>query len=130
VEAAINIWIFVCQWRMEYHSEVRRVFEFVFDDTDDPVVSARITAAGVTVFVMAEVEDVGRSLRLIGLHLHSLDGCNAVGVGGLRRLADAVMEVMDYDELIVEGAVRTTGANPGHRPNSLRFTRRSGVAPR
>jgi hypothetical protein len=35
----------------------------------------------------------------------------------------------DYDELIVEGAVRTSGANPGRRPGDLRFTRRLRTPP-
>jgi hypothetical protein len=39
-------------------------------------------------------------------------------------IAQAVMEGMDLDGLIVKGALRSTGANPGHRPRDIRFTRR------
>jgi hypothetical protein len=41
----------------------------------------------------------------------------------MRRVADLVMRELDYDSIIVEGAVRTTGARPGRRPRPLRFGR-------
>jgi hypothetical protein len=75
---------------------------------------------------MAEPDQDGRVLLLRGLHMHAESaGANVVGAANLRVLADMIMERMDYDELIVEGAIRTSGANPGHRPRQLRFTRRS-----
>jgi hypothetical protein len=76
---------------------------------------------------MAELEEHGRTLRLIGLHIQGA-AANAIGVANLRVLADAVMEKMDYDAIEIEGAIRTTGAGPGRRPGCLRFTRRSGSA--
>ena len=66
----------------------------------------------------------GRALVLTKLRIHGEDvRRNMFGYRRLRWLAQAVMEVMDVDELRIEGEVRTTGAGPGHRPRALRFAR-------
>lgn len=78
---------------------------------------------------MAEPEELGRTLVLRRFHMQAQAGANSLGPGNLRLLADLVMERMDYDELVVEGAFRTTGANPGHRPRPRRFARRPVAAP-
>jgi hypothetical protein len=77
-------------------------------------------------WMMAEPAVDGTILVLKGLHMHGDGevGPNAVGPGSLRVLADAVMERMGFDGIVVEGAVRTTGANPDHRPGRVRFARR------
>jgi hypothetical protein len=105
-------------------------FEIIADDTDDPIVTIRVTTPAGELQIMAEVseEDEGRTLKLQGTHLQSAAGPNAFGVGALRLIAEIVMERMDYEQVVVEGAVRTTGARPGHRPKALRFTRRAGAA--
>jgi hypothetical protein len=83
------------------------------------------TPAG-NVVVMAEVDlsPDGKILFARGVHIHSDAGARTIGVANLRVLAAFVLERMNCDEASVEGAVRTTGANPGHRPRVLRFTRR------
>jgi hypothetical protein len=103
------------------------VFDIVGDETDDPVVTAQFETPAGPILAMAEVEDDGRTLRLIGMHLQGA-AANAVGAANLRLLASVVMDRMDYDAIEIEGAVRTTGARPGHRPRPIRFTRRSGPA--
>jgi len=50
-------------------------------------------------------------------------GPNSLGVAGLRDLAHWVMELLDVDELRIEGATRTSGAGPGRRPAPLIFRR-------
>jgi hypothetical protein len=98
-------------------------FDLVDDMTTDPVVTVTVhTPAGV-LKLMAEPERVGRTLVLHGLHLQDLSP-NAIGAANLIVLAHVVMQRMDIDELIVEGGLRTTGANPGRRPRVLRFSRR------
>jgi hypothetical protein len=98
-------------------------FDFVDDLTDDPVVTLRIfTPVGPLTF-MAQPVMVGMVLVLKGLHAQD-SAANAVGPGNLMMIAHAVMEGMDLDGLVIEGAVRSTGANPGHRPRDVRFTRR------
>jgi hypothetical protein len=63
-----------------------------------------------------------RTLILRGLHLEG-KGPAQFGPGNLRKLADAVMEELGCDEIVMEGATRTTGANPGNR-KIYRFQRR------
>ena len=100
-------------------------FDIIAEDTDHPVATVSFITPVGELRIMAELEEQGRTLRLLGLHIQGATA-NAIGTGNLRVLADAVMEKLDYDAVEVEGAVRTTGASPGRRPRCLRFTRRSG----
>jgi hypothetical protein len=102
-------------------------FEVVVEETDHPVATVSFGTPAGEIKIMAELEEQGRTLRLIGLHIQGAVA-NAIGVANLRVLADAVMEKMDYDAIEIEGAVRTTGASPGRRPGRFRFTRRCGPA--
>jgi hypothetical protein len=100
-------------------------FDIIADDTDDPVVTIRVATPAGELQIMAEVLEAndGKTLKLQGVHVHSDAGPNAFGLSALRLIASIVMERMDYGEVIVEGAVRTTGAGPGRRPRALRFSR-------
>lgn len=104
-------------------------FDFVDDVTSDPVVTIAVFTPAGTIKFMAEPAMAGRTLTLHGLHVQDLQS-NAVGAANLMVLADAVMEGMEIDGLVIEGALRTTGANPGRKPRILRFTRRVRSAPR
>jgi hypothetical protein len=95
-----------------------------YDATDHPVVTIRMTTPSGLIEVMAEVAADGRALRLARLHVQSAAEPNEIGYPNWRLVATMVMESMGYDEIIVEGAVRTTGASPGRRPRPIRFTRR------
>jgi hypothetical protein len=101
--------------------------EIILDDdmTDDPVATAEIVTPVGRLMLMAEVSFDDRVLVLAGLHMHGEDvGPNRFGAVNLRRLADAVMERLDCDEIVVAGAIRRTGANPGRLPREIRFKRR------
>ena len=100
-----------------------------YDATDHPVVTVRITTPVGVVELMAEVAELGGSLQLRRLHVQSAIEPNAIGLANWRLIANVVMERMDYDEIIVEGAVRTTGARSGRRPQPIRFARRVRAAP-
>jgi hypothetical protein len=91
--------------------------------TSDPVVTVVVSTPDGTLKFMAEPEAQGSTLVLRGTHAQDAHA-NAVGAGNLLVLAQALMERMGFDGLVVEGAIRTTGANPGRRPRLLRFTRR------
>jgi hypothetical protein len=107
-------------WRPEDLS-----FELEDDGTSDPVLTATVTTPSGLLRIMAEPEIHGTVLVLRGVHAHGEGGGpNAFGPGNLRIHADAVMERMGFDGIVVEGAVRTTGAGPGRRPGRLRFSRR------
>jgi hypothetical protein len=113
-------------WRAEDVS-----FVLLDDETSDSVVTVEITVPGGRLLAMAEPLAMGRTLVLRALHMHGEGiGPNQVGTANLKILAGVIMERMDFDELVVEGADRTTGANPGRRPRPLRFARRAGPEPR
>jgi hypothetical protein len=103
--------------------------DLVADLTEHPVVTANIRTPSGLVSVMAEPEEKGRTLVLKRFDIHSASGRNSVGIGNLRTLAQHVMERMDYDELVIEGSPRTSGARPGRIPGRLRFTRRDVPTP-
>lgn len=81
------------------------------------------TPAGM-VRLLAEIAEAQRTLILSEAHIEGPGG-NALGPANLRLLAELVMEELDYDAIDIQGAPRTTGANPSqdHRPR-FRFTRR------
>lgn len=93
--------------------------------TDHPIVTARITTPAGEMTVMAELEEAGRCLILRNFHIHCENvGPRQFGYTLLRGLVSGVMDTLEkYDEIIVLGAVRTSGAGEGHRPRPVRFTR-------
>jgi hypothetical protein len=103
-------------------------FEIVNDMTDDPVVTVLVmTPAGRLTFTGEPMEQ-GDTLIVRRIHVQDASP-NAIGPANLMVIAQALMEGIGYDGLVVEGAVRTTGANPGHRPRRFRFTRHIRPAP-
>lgn len=101
-------------------------FDLEADSVDHPVATIRIDTPAGRLYGMAECVQVGRSLRLAGLHVHGeRTSANQVGAANLMVLVQAFMETMDVDELVVTTGLRTTGANPGQAPRAVRFARRS-----
>lgn len=100
-------------------------FEIEDDGTDDPVLSVTIITPAGRISAMASTVIMDRLLILHGLQMQGLKA-NAIGASNLRMIAQALMERFDYDGTIIEGAPRTTGANPGDRPRRLRFSRKHG----
>ena len=99
------------------------------DLTDDPVVTAEIKTPDGTIWVMADLSITGDVMTLRQVHIHGHDvGSRGYGARRLLWLVQAVMEAIDVNLTIVEGASRTTGANPGRRPGPIRFQRKT-VAP-
>jgi hypothetical protein len=92
--------------------------------SEGEVATVRVSVGGAALFIVGEIKEDGKRLVVTGVHISSHGmSPNQVGVPNLRQVARAVMEIGSYDEIIVEGAVRTTGAHPGHRPGSIRFSR-------
>jgi hypothetical protein len=74
--------------------------------------------------ILAEVAYDAHVLTLQRVHIEGASA-NVLGSGGLYRLACAVMkELSDVHQIIVLGAIRTSGARPGHRPRPIVFERR------
>jgi hypothetical protein len=57
-----------------------------------------------------------------GCHVQG-SGPNTVSVGGLKALANWVMENFAVEEVRIFGAARTSGARPGPRPHPYIFRR-------
>ncbi|HVB68865.1 MAG TPA: hypothetical protein VNE67_13525 [Acetobacteraceae bacterium] len=72
--------------------------------------------------VLGTVRIAGRTARILALHVQGA-GPGSLGISGLRGLAGWAMEVLDVDELRIEGAARTSGAGPGRTPGTLVFRR-------
>jgi hypothetical protein len=103
-------------------------FEIINDMTDDPVVTVLVqTPIGQLTFTAEPVED-GNVLVARGTHVQD-PSANAVGAANLMVIAQAAMKEMGYDGIVIEGALRTTGASPGRRPDILRFSRHVRPAP-
>jgi hypothetical protein len=103
-------------------------FEIIDDLTSDPVVTVVVSTPDGVLRFMAEPEISGSTLILRGVHVQDA-WANAVGAANLKVLARSVMERMDLNGLVIEGALRTTGASPGRRPDILRFSRHVRPAP-
>jgi hypothetical protein len=98
-------------------------FDIIYDETDHPVVTLRVLTPAGPLRFMAEPVMQDMTMLLKGLHAQDLKP-NAVGMGKLMVIAREVMERMDFDGLVIKGAVRSTGTYPGHRPRDIRFSRR------
>jgi hypothetical protein len=103
---------------------------FLDEMCEGSVVAIQADIDGVTIKILGEVVDGTDPMVVMGVHVSSSGvAANEIGMANLYTLAQRVMEVGDYDEIVVEGAVRTTGANPGHKPRPFRFTRNRDPAP-
>jgi hypothetical protein len=100
-------------------------FTFLDDLVAHPLVAIAIETPAGELRVMAVVEETARIMTLRGLHMHGeqVGTKNGVGPANLKLLARIVMEGLDLDGLVVEGARRTTGAGPGRIPRRIRFAR-------
>ena len=99
------------------------------DVSEGDLLTLRVATPVGWIEIMGDIDIIGRCLLVTGAHIQSEHGANLVGVTNLRVVAQAILERMDCDEARIEGATRTTGASPGHRPRDIRFTRRAGATP-
>lgn len=101
-------------------------------ESDGDTVTVDIGTEAGSLRILADVSVVGRTAYADSLHIQGNDlGKNAFGWASLRALGLAVLDWLgdDYDELVIKGAIRTSGANPGRRPGNLRFARRLRAPP-
>jgi hypothetical protein len=88
----------------------------------DIVTLEAATPAGLVV-MMGEPEDVGRTLVVRGVHIHS-EPLHQVGTANLGVIAQALMQRYDYDEIVIKGARRESGLRAGQFPREIRYRRR------
>ena len=112
-----------CMWAVD-----QITFE-IDAETDGSIAVVDVSTPAGLIKICAELHVSGRTLQVTGLHVQSELGPNAIGLNALRVIAAAAMERMDFDAIEIEGAPRTTGANPGRRSKPLRFTRARRVTP-
>lgn len=96
-------------------------------ESSGDIITIRLATPAGIIDLMGLVELDGRVMRASGVHLQNESG-DRPGVANIYAMARFVLERLDLDEAIVEGALRTTGANPGHRPGQFRFRRRRGAS--
>ena len=98
--------------------------------TPDDLIGACLTDGRREIKLLAYVRIDGQVARVSELHVQGA-GPHSLGIGGIRGLVQWTMEVLDVDELRIEGAARTSGAGPGRRPAPLVFRRagHAGAAP-
>jgi hypothetical protein len=101
-----------------------------------PVKSARLSSSplhatpsclppGCTLHVMVNAGTESEDRKVVtfsGVRMHGA-APNDIGVANLRAMGARFCEVTGYDELIVKGSDRTTGARPGRTAGHLRFKR-------
>ena len=102
----------------------REAISFQLDDemTSDPVFTVVVITPVGRLKFMAEPEFIGSVWWLRRAHVQGASA-NSLGVANLICLAQALLEKFDYDEIVVEGSVRTTGAHPGRQSRAHRFSR-------
>ncbi len=98
--------------------------------TPDDLIGACLTDGRHEIKLLAYLRIDGHVARIAELHVQGA-GAHSLGIGGIRGLARWTMEVLDVDELRIEGAARTSGAGPGRHPAPLVFRRtgHAGAAP-
>jgi hypothetical protein len=68
--------------------------------------------------VMAELVRKGETLILRGTHIEGA-GPGSQGIRELREFARMFGREQGVTKVVIEGGLRTTGANPGHTPRDI-----------
>lgn len=107
-------------WRQDQISVQR--WDIEGDDAEGYVITFEFETPDGLIRIMADAEDDERRsiLYLLNAHIEG-PGANRAGISNLRMLAALVLERSGYGTVKVEGATRTTGANPGRKPRGLWF---------
>jgi hypothetical protein len=112
-------------WR---RSEIRFVLESSLSEGE--VATLRIGTPAGDLLVMGEPEQnvSGNALHVSGVHTNGRAGAllaaNPIGLANLQVIGQAFLAEFGYEQLVLEGAVRTSGKRKGARPRAIRFTRR------
>jgi hypothetical protein len=97
-----------------------------FDEHD--LVTIEVGIGNLAITILAEALLGSRELVMRRTHFDG-PGPNTLGIATLREIANRIAEIADVETVVVEGAIRTTGAAPGHQPRPLRFARAAHAGP-
>jgi hypothetical protein len=92
------------------------ILDYEFDQPG--TIYVRLASGPQQIEIVADIEVDRRRVVLHRLHVSGA-GPNTMGPATLRRLLRWAKEQLDVDELRIEGAARTSGANPGRIPRAL-----------
>jgi hypothetical protein len=87
------------------------------------IVTLEVTTPAGILVMMGEPEDVGRTLIVRGVHVHS-EPLHKVGTANMGVIAQALMQRYDYAEIVITGARRESGRRAGQFPREIRYRRR------
>jgi hypothetical protein len=96
-------------------------FDMQFDHSEGQVWTITIMVPGAMIELMGEVSDEASRLVAKEVHIQVTGTTPVLTRGNMKVIAQKIMEKMGYDSIIIEGAVRTSGARPGNRPRQFRF---------
>jgi len=99
------------------------------DLSEGEVATMRIETPVGHLLVMGEpaLDVSGTVLIASGVHTNAPIGprlaANAIGLANLQVVGQAFLMEFGYEQLVLEGAIRTSGKRKGARPRAIRFTR-------
>lgn len=96
-------------------------FDLKFNHSEGRIWLVTIQVPGAVIELMGEVLELGPGLTATGVHVQVKGTGDRLTRSKMRVIAQRIMEEMGYDQIIIVGAVRTSGARPGNRPRILRF---------
>ena len=117
-----------------HRADVRFVFEPSLSDGD--IATMRVITPVGDLLVMGEPDqdDDGAVLRVRRVHTNGDPASpvkgNTIGMANLQVIGQAFLSEFGYEQLILEGAVRTSGRRKGRVPRPIRFTRHPEPPPR
>jgi hypothetical protein len=85
-----------------------------------PVALVRIATPIGIIELLGAIWFNGRTLHVNEVHVGGLSR-GACGRDGLNAIGRKLLEVADVDQIIIQGATRTTGCNAGRIPKVIRF---------
>jgi len=102
---------------------------YVDEDSEGDLLFIDVTIGAITLTAFANVTIGDSTIHADGFHIQSNDiEANTLGPAKLRQIAQAIMEKLDYDWIIITGSARTTGANPSRSPKPVRLQRKRGAS--
>ncbi|WP_420723157.1 hypothetical protein [Hwanghaeella sp. LZ110] len=99
------------------------IVKYSEDMSAGDVVTLELQTPEGSLILMGNVTRFGRGVLLVEqVHIESV-GASPMNRKKLNVMAAVVMEELDVNTIEIQGAVRTSGANPGRRPKPFPFDR-------